>query len=120
MVNIGTKFTSADNSGIKKVKTINLLNRAKHLNINTLTVAVVEKGKRIKTRIKKSDIIKTIILKTKTYNYKNHKGFKFNRNAVALMGENKLMCSKLKGILPSTIKHHTYKSKINLKNTTFI
>lgn len=120
MINIGTIFKCADNSGLKRVKNINLLNNKKKIQINTISIAVVEKGKRLKTRIKESDIIKTLIVKTKHYHHYLYKGSKFHNNSVALLHDNKLACTKLKGLLPSILKHKTYKTKINLKKATFI
>ncbi|UVC53074.1 ribosomal protein L14 (apicoplast) [Theileria orientalis] len=120
IVNINTIFNLVDNSGIKKLKNINILNKDKKIKINNISVSVVKKGSNIKTRIKKSDIVNALIVSTKCYNFYKNKNTIFSDNSTVLFKQDKICFTKIKGLISSVVRNKFYKSKINVKKAKFI
>nr|AXX76208.1 ribosomal protein L14 [Babesia duncani] len=123
-----TIIKSADNSGFKKIKHLGYIKNTKNLNINNICVSLVKKCAKLKKFVRKSDIIKTLIVRLKKYSFNLDTGTKFYNNASVLIDiieftrtkRIRIKATKITGLVSSMIKPYIYKSKLNLKKTKFI
>nr|QAX27093.1 ribosomal protein L14 [Babesia motasi]QAX27122.1 ribosomal protein L14 [Babesia motasi] len=132
MINFNTVFSPSDNSGFKKAKCLGSVNNIKNLNINNICIAVVKSCKRKSKFVKKSDIIRTLVIHTKLYNFQKYKSIKFHNNSLVLLNKRSSSVKddkyqlkdtskiKLIGIIPSLVMDRLSKYKLNLKKAIFI
>ena len=119
MIQQQTVLNVLDNSGAKKVKCIKVLGGYKKKNSflgDTVVVSVKElrnKSKNV-SKVKKGEVHKAIILKTKSKNFnKDGSLCFFNSNCVCLINkQRKLIGSRIIGAVPKKLR----KSKLKLIN----
>nr|QEM01688.1 50S ribosomal protein L14 [Nephromyces sp. ex Molgula occidentalis] len=115
MIQIGSSFNILDNTGVKKILCIGILN-SKNINIKLgdLIIGVVKISNK-NSLIKKSFIVKAIVINLKkSYFSKNGLIIKFNSNWAILIDNNyNPLGTKVYGILP---KYLVIKNYLKLKS----
>jgi large subunit ribosomal protein L14 len=117
MIQTGTFLNIIDNSGAKKAYCIKILNtgyKQRYGKIGTLVLVSIKSVKYSKhIKLKKGEICKALIVRTKQKSYLDSSNYKkFNRNeAVIISKKNKLLGTRIFGILPKSLKTTRY-SKI--------
>jgi len=122
MIQSGTFLNVIDNSGAKKALCIKILNAgykqryAKIGNLILVSIKVIKYFKNIK--IKKGEICKALIVRTKYKNYTNSANFKkFNTNDIVLINKkNKLIGTRIFGTLPKILKTTRYNKMLFLSS----
>nr|BBD21431.1 ribosomal protein L14 [Babesia rodhaini] len=135
MIIIGSIFKTSDNSGVRKILSIGVLNKnCIRLDIGDYIIGSVKKGKITKRRNNffgynnrnftlKSSILKFFIVKSKKFILVNtNNSINFCCNSVITLGKdiNLIEGKKVTGIMSFIVKKIFYKSKVNLKNAKFI
>nr|QEH58579.1 ribosomal protein L14 [Piridium sociabile] len=109
MVNLYSTFIVADNSGAKVIKCLNIINRkSQNIIVGDIILGVVKKSIS-NVLIKKSDIVKGVVIRTKKISNKDM-FFKisFNDNAVVLINKNNDLIGKR---IFGSVSSELYKSK---------
>lgn len=106
MINIGTTFFIKDNSGIKLIKCIGILNKKeKKLKLGDIIIGSILKSTSLE--YPKSMIIKALVVKTKKkFIRKDGSTISFNTNSAILINDELVMKStKVFGAIPYEIKN---------------
>nr|AAK17090.1 ribosomal protein L14 [Candidatus Carsonella ruddii] len=119
MIQEQTYLKVADNSGGKVVKCIKVLNgtNKKYANIGEI-IKVVVKTANFKSKIKKSQVLKAMIIRSKT-GIKRLDGtiIKFNDNSVILLNNNEqIISTRVFGIILRELKNEKFAKLISLSN----
>ncbi|BAF35178.1 ribosomal protein L14 [Candidatus Carsonella ruddii PV] len=119
MIQEQTYLKVADNSGGKIVKCIKVLNgtNKKYANIGEI-IKVVVKTANFKSKIKKSQVLKAMIIRSKT-GIKRLDGtiIKFNDNSVILLNNNEqIISTRVFGIILRELKNEKFAKLISLSN----
>jgi large subunit ribosomal protein L14 len=120
MIQAGTYLNILDNSGARKVKCIKIFRsgpKQRYAFIGALLIVSIKTIKFSKTiKVKKGEIHKALIIKTKTkklisgLNYKNY----FENSAILINKKNKLLGTRIFGLLPRCFKYSKYLKLITL------
>ena len=113
MIQSGTFLNSLDNSGAKKLICIKILNsgyKQRYASIGStilVSIKTIRFSKNVK--VKKGEIHKAIVIKTKkeafsSLNYKKY----FENSAVLLNKKNKLIGTRIFGFIPKKFKYSKY------------
>ena len=106
MININSIFIIKDNSGIKSIKCIGILNKKeKKLKLGDIIIGSVLKSNSLE--YPKSTIIKALVVKTKkTFIRKDGTTIRFNTNsAIVVDNELNMKSTKIFGAIPYEIKN---------------
>lgn len=114
MIQQQTKLKVTDNSGAKLVKCIKVLGGLKKKKAHTGDIIVVSVLKlrnksKLLSKVKKGEVYKALIIRTK--NYLNKKSYQlcFNRNCVCLINiQGKPISTRIVGPLPRVLKKNKY------------
>lgn len=123
MIQVGTYLNVIDNSGAKKVYCIRILNgyRKRYATVGDVIIVSVKRlraKRRLSIRLKKGEIFKALIVRTKSplYSYNNEKLF-FNENAVVLLTkQNKLFATRIFGALPRMLRYTKFSRIVSLSS----
>nr|QEM01831.1 50S ribosomal protein L14 [Nephromyces sp. ex Molgula occidentalis] len=118
MVQIGTIFNIIDNTGVKKILCIGILNsKSKVIKIGDIIIGVVKQANKSKY-FKKSAIIKALIIRLKIpLNLKTGFSYKFNDNSAILIDKHKNpIGTRIFGPIPKYFKDKNYLKLITLTN----
>jgi large subunit ribosomal protein L14 len=115
----------SDNSGAKQVKCIKVLGgfKKKYASIGDTIVVSVKKlrnKQKKNSRVKKKDVYKALIIKTKT-KLKKKNGFEtlFNENSVVLLNkQNNPIGTRITGFLPKILKKKKFQKFISISTGT--
>ena len=125
MIQQQTILNVSDNSGAKTVKCIKVLGgfKRKIANIGDLIVVVISKLRnkaRENSKVKKGDIFKAIIIKTKYAKIRPDGSFlKFDTNSVVLLNkQKKLLGNRIIGPIPRKIKKSKFSKIISVSSST--
>ncbi|AFP84194.1 ribosomal protein L14 [Candidatus Carsonella ruddii HT isolate Thao2000] len=119
MIQEQTLLKIIDNSGARIAKCIKVLNGSKKIyaKIGDL-IKVVIKSSNINSKIKKGQVLKAIIVRTK-YPFKRKDGTKlsFNDNSVILLNnQNQMIATRIFGVLTREVKTNYLSKLISLSN----
>nr|QEM01570.1 50S ribosomal protein L14 [Nephromyces sp. ex Molgula occidentalis] len=116
MIQIGSTFNVVDNTGVKTILCINILNsKSKKIKIENIIIGVVKSCKKSKF-FKKSMIVKALVVRSKqSLNLKTGFSYKFDDNAVILIDNNKNpLGTRVFGPIPKIFKEKNYIKIISL------
>lgn len=123
MIQHQTRLKVADNSGAKTVKCIKILGgfQRKYAKLGDIIVVSVQKlRKKSKetSKVKKKDIFKGLIVRTKfKYNKQNAEQMFFNENAVVLINkQNNPIGTRILGPLPRFLKKKKFQKFISISS----
>jgi large subunit ribosomal protein L14 len=113
MIQSGTFLNSLDNSGAKKLICIKILNsgyKQRYASIGStilVSIKTIRFSKNVK--VKKGELHKAIVIKTKkeTFSSLNYKKY-FENSAVLLNKKNKLIGTRIFGFIPKKFKYSKY------------
>jgi large subunit ribosomal protein L14 len=93
MISVGTTLNSSDNSGARLIKCIRIYKRKKKGSIGD-TILVTVKSHNPKKKIKKGELYKALIIRTK-YPFKYYNNYyKFSDNAAILLNKKQIPIGK--------------------------
>lgn len=114
MIQSGSFLNVIDNSGAKKLMCIKILNsgyKQRYARIGSMILVSIKSIRFSKSlKVKKGEIHRAIVVKTKsskfypTLNYKNY----FENAAVLLTKQNKLLGTRIFGIIPKELKYSRF------------
>jgi large subunit ribosomal protein L14 len=119
MIQQQTKLNVSDNSGAKHVKCIKVLGGFKRKFAylgNTIVVSIKELKKGVNSKVKKGDVHKALIIRTKTCKKKKDGSvFFFFENSVCLLNKQlKPIASRIIGPIPKELKKKKLLKLLNL------
>jgi len=121
MIQVQTILKVSDNSGVQTVRCIKVLGgfKKKYAKLGDVIVVSVQKIRNMSKRnskIKKGDIFKALIIRTKIkYNKKNGLQFCFNENSVVLINKQEnLLGTRVIGPLPKILRNIKFNKLISL------
>ena len=119
MIQLQTMLKVADNSGAKTVRCIKVLGgfKKKIAKLGEIVVVSVQKlRKKAKHKVKKKEIYKALIVRTKTaYNKTTGLTTNFNENAVVLINkQGNPIGTRIIGPVPKTLQKKTVKKFTNI------
>jgi large subunit ribosomal protein L14 len=121
MIQSGTFLNSLDNSGAKKLICIKILNsgyKQRYAPIGStilVSIKTIRFSKNVK--VKKGELHKAIVIKTKkeTFSSLNYKKY-FENSAVLLNKKNKLIGTRIFGFIPKKFKYSKYLKLLTLSS----
>lgn len=108
MIQNGTYLNIIDNSGVKDVCCIKILKgyRQKFATIGDVVVVSVKNIRTKNLKIRKGDVVKALIIHSRKANITKYNSYYkfFENTAVILTKQNKLLGSRIFGIIPRPIR----------------
>nr|QEM01629.1 50S ribosomal protein L14 [Nephromyces sp. ex Molgula occidentalis] len=121
MIQLGSIFNVIDNTGVKKILCINILNsKSTKIKLEDIIIGVIKDTKNNKN-FKKSMIVRGLVVRIKLYyNIKTGKSYLFKNNAVILIDNNcNPLGNRILGVIPKIFKEKYY-MKISSISSEFI
>nr|QEM01861.1 50S ribosomal protein L14 [Nephromyces sp. ex Molgula occidentalis] len=118
MVQVGTTFNIIDNTGVKKILCIGIINsKSKIIKIGDIIIGVVKQSHKSKF-FKKSNIVKALVIRLKIpLNLETGVSYKFEDNSAILIDKYKNpIGTRIFGPVPKYFKDKNYLKIISLTN----
>lgn len=123
MIQRGTFLNVVDNSGAKTVSCIQVVKgyRSRYANIGDVIVVSIKSlraKRRSTTKVKKGDVCKALIVRTKnSHKYHGSEEFVFFNNDVVLLNrQNKLLSTRIFGLVPKVFRFSKYLRIVSLSS----
>jgi large subunit ribosomal protein L14 len=123
MIQKGTCLNVVDNSGAKTVRCIQVIKgyRSRYANIGDIIVVSIKSlriKRRLTTKVKKGGVCKALVIRTK-YSYKCYGSEElnfFNNDVVLLSRQDRLLATRIFGLLPRTFRFSKYLRIVSLSS----
>lgn len=111
MVQVGTLLTVTDNSGARKAQCIGIYNgfQRRYAGIGDIILVSIKRlraKRRDVSKVKKGQIFKALIIRTKSLYLSYNSTYHFNDNAIVLLNQkNKSLGTRIFGSIPQSLRY---------------
>lgn len=122
MIQVGSYLKVIDNSGAREVSCIGVLPKYRQRyaflgELITVSVKKLRTRRRVTSKVKKGDVLKAIIVRTKNgLKSKNSQLFFFENSVVLLNNQNKLIGTRIFGPVPKSLRYTKHMRLVSLAN----